>query len=168
MKIQSNNQQGFTLIEIMVTVAILGILSAIALPSYTVYVKKSQRTDAKVELLRIAQMQESYFVQNLSYAKDLQQLGFPTSTVGTEKGLYKVTMPSNGLLPLACNPTPPTSVACTGYTITAIPYSTKSQSRDKRCRGFMIDNIARKSAFGGSLYAFGTSTAHVDSANECW
>ena len=65
------NSKGFTLIEVMIVVTIPGIVAAIATPSYIEYVRKGKRADAKVELFRLAQMQESYFVQNLSYAKDL-------------------------------------------------------------------------------------------------
>ncbi len=71
MKNSMKNIKGFTLIEVMIVVAILGIITVIALPSYAELVMKGKRTDAKVELLKIAQLQESYFVQNLSYAKDL-------------------------------------------------------------------------------------------------
>ncbi len=139
-------QKGFTLIELMVTVAILGILSAIALPSYTSSVVKGKRTEAKVELLRIAQMQESYFTQNLSYAKDLIQLGFTANTIDTEKRLYDVTI--SGISPAGCNPAAAPPVACTAYHVTALPDAAEAQSGDTNCSGMRIDNIARKWAKG--------------------
>ena len=64
---KKNKQLGFTLIELMITVAILGILSSIAVPSYMTYVTKSKRTEAKTEILRLAQLQESHYIQNLTY-----------------------------------------------------------------------------------------------------
>ena len=156
-------QRGFTLIEIMITVAILGILSAIALPSYLEHVKKGKRTEAKVELLRLAQMQESYFVQNLSYAKDLTQLGFTGNTITSEEGLYSVTM--GGVLPNPCDPIG-TTIACTSYFITAT--ATGAQLGDTDCSGFRIDNIARKSATGTGVTGYGVTTAHIAKAKTCW
>jgi type IV pilus assembly protein PilE len=51
-------QRGFTLIELMITVAVIGILSAIALPSYQSYVERSRRADGRAALLRAAQWME--------------------------------------------------------------------------------------------------------------
>lgn len=168
MKIQSKTQQGFTLIELMITVAIIGVLSAIALPSYTEYVTKGKRTEAKVELLRIAQMQESYFAQNLSYAKNLKQLGFTENSIDSEEDLYDITMPAGGLLPLLCDPSATPSVPCTAYTLTAMPDSSEAQSGDTHCKGFMIDSVSRKSAYGDSLTGFGTTSAHITNTKKCW
>ena len=168
MKINKNNYKGFTLIELMIAVAIIGVLSAIALPSYTESVKKGKRTEAKVELLRIAQMQESYFVQNLSYANSLTQLGFTADTINSDEDLYNITIPAGGLLPLACDPTASPSVACTTYTLTAIVDTSGAQSGDTSCKGFMIDSISRKSAYSESLGAFGTTAAHIATTKECW
>lgn len=64
----SGRAGGFTLIELMIVVAIIGILSAIALPSYRQYVLQANRADAKAILMETAQFMERYFTTNNSYA----------------------------------------------------------------------------------------------------
>ncbi len=58
------SKSGFTLIELMIVVAILGILAAIAYPSYTHYKVRVQRTDAQSEMLQIAQRMQTYKAAN--------------------------------------------------------------------------------------------------------
>lgn len=59
--------KGFTLVELMVTVAIVGILAAIAYPSYTQYVIRANRADAQQALMQLQQNMERYFTSHRSY-----------------------------------------------------------------------------------------------------
>lgn len=61
-------QQGFTLVELMITVAIVGILAAIAYPSYTQYVVKSNRAAAQAFMLNVANKEEQYILDAREYA----------------------------------------------------------------------------------------------------
>ena len=66
------SQRGFTLIELMITAAIIAILAAVAYPSYTRYVTKSNRTTAQAQMLDIANRQQQYLMANRTYATKAQ------------------------------------------------------------------------------------------------
>ena len=68
--------EGFTLVELMVVVAIIGILAGIAYPSYMDYVRKGNRAKAQGFLMDVAQRQQSYLIVHREYAQSLTQLGF--------------------------------------------------------------------------------------------
>lgn len=67
---------GFTLIELMIAVAVVGILAAIAYPSYQSQIQKSRRTVAESALTEIASKEESYRFRNKSYTQNLGDLGY--------------------------------------------------------------------------------------------
>lgn len=65
---QQSNLKGFTLVELMVVVAIVGILAAVALPSYRTHVVRAARVEAQTELLELAGLQEKIFLNSNNYA----------------------------------------------------------------------------------------------------
>ena len=69
------NNKGFSLIELMIVLAIIGVLSAIAYSSYDSYMKKSRRSDAKIGLQRMADRQERFYLQNNTYTADPANVG---------------------------------------------------------------------------------------------
>ncbi len=71
-------QKGFTLIELMIVVAIIGILASIAYPSYVKYAQKGRRAAAESHLMEIAQRQQQYLLDARVYATTLSQLGVVT------------------------------------------------------------------------------------------
>lgn len=85
----TNKVKGFTLIELMITVAILGIIASIALPSYFEHVKRTARTEAITALLDAANKQEQFFVDNRQYITTLANLGVSATT---ENNFYKISV----------------------------------------------------------------------------
>lgn len=106
---RANRPRGFTLIEVMITVAIIAILAAIAYPSYTSYIRKGKRATAQAALMDLTSKQEIYLLDRRVYTDALSSLGF---AVPSEiQGAYTFTITCS---PVDCS-TP------TGYTVTAAP-----------------------------------------------
>lgn len=103
-------QNGFTLMELLIAVAIIGVIGALAFPSYQAYMLRSNRSDAFVGLMRLADLQERFALVNSRYGADAE-----VSAV-TDNGLYVLT----------------TTLVGTGYTLTA-DGSGSGQSRDTGC-----------------------------------
>ena len=83
-------QQGFTLIELMVVVAIISLLAGIGYPTYTKYITDSRRTDAISLLLSAMQKEQQLYTQELEFTTNLRRLGYNSDTPLTEGGHYQL------------------------------------------------------------------------------
>lgn len=130
----SGRMAGFTLIELMVTVAIIGIVAAIAYPSYVQYVVRSNRTAAESFLMELASLQERYLVDQRAYATTLGALGYaaPPDAVSAN---YTIT--------LVTNTSPPR------YQLTATPQGVQG-ARDTACGPLGLSQSGQRGASGAS------------------
>jgi type IV pilus assembly protein PilE len=117
------NQGGFTLIELMITVAIVGILARIAYPGYVSYVQKGARRAAQAQMLDLANREQQFLLSTRNYVtydssnttNSMSQSGYTMPTEVSSKYTGTITI-SNTSVP--------------SYTITFTPISTGSQSSD--------------------------------------
>jgi type IV pilus assembly protein PilA len=82
MKKMLKNKKGFTLIELMIVVAIIGILAAIAIPNFMTYQCKAKQSEAKSILGAIRTAQEAYYAEYSTYAADTAAMNFDTKGGG--------------------------------------------------------------------------------------
>jgi len=142
----SRSIKGFTLIELMIAIAILAIIMGIAIPSYTQYVLKSGRADAKGVLMQGAQALERCYTRFSAYnngactAAQADPTGIDGAMSENEK--YQLTI---------------TNIGPNQFTLTATPQG--GQTKDTDCTSFTLTHTGQKGANGG------TAAADID---KCW
>ncbi|MGI2093124.1 type IV pilin protein [Shewanella oncorhynchi] len=119
--------KGFTLIEVMIVVVIISILASIAYPSYTAYIAKGARGDGIAAVMRIANLQEQFYLDNREYTADMAKLGLKTDPFVVENQLYKVD----------------SSVSSGAFTVTATAQGIQA-SRDVTCVTISMNSIGEK------------------------
>lgn len=122
---------GFTLIELMVVVAIIGILMAIAYPSYQEYVLRGNRSEGQAFLNDAAARQERYYAQNNTYADTVAKLGYANNNSSNTK--YTLTI---------------SNASATTYTLTATPART-----DSKCGNLSLNQAGTKGETGSGTLA---------------
>lgn len=139
------HRNGFTLIELMVVITIVGILAAIAIPSYTRYIDQSNRSDAKATLLQLVQILERNYTEANSYQK--------LSDKTTDFTLPITRSPQTGtkLYDIAIS-----NQSASTYTLTATRTAGARQASDA-CGDFTINQFGQKGVSNATL-----------SADECW
>ena len=151
MKRNLQQAHGFTLIEVLVTVAIVGILAAIAIPSYSYYTQRTNRSGAKTTVERVRGLLEQYYINNKTYTTNLTDLGFTNSPMNIDSTGAETTA-GNTYYQLSVNV--PGTVYCANcsYEIIATPKNT--QANDTKCATIWENALGQK----------GSSTG----ASDCW
>lgn len=135
-------QRGFTLIELMIAVVVIGILSAIAIPNYRSYVQKAERGAAKAVMLNIAQTEERYYTNNGTYLAVAALPAAAPSGWQNYSGSSATSVKYN-ITVVAGTIASPTTLISDAYTITAAPVAT-----DALCGTLKLDSTGAKAASG--------------------
>ena len=146
----TKRQTGFTLIELMVVMVVLGIIVSLGVGSYRQYVQRANRVDATAALLRLTANQERFYLQNNIYASNAQlaaALPAGLGLAGTDHGYYNLAIvPAAGGL-------------IVGYTASATVVVGESQGSDTDCWTFTVNE---QSLHTGNTQGGGDNTA------VCW
>jgi len=137
MQFDLSKQKGFTLLELMIVVVIVGVLMAIALPAYQDSVRKGKRSDAMAALMDAVNRQEQFMLDRNTYTLDMTDLGFAADPLVSTELHYTIDAVAGT-----------TGSIATSYTLTATPVGTSTQADDDRCTSFIITSNGIKTATG--------------------
>ena len=124
-------QRGFTLIELMIVVAIIGILAAIAVPQYTDYVTRSRRADGQSTLLQVAQELERCYTQFSAYNN--------ANCAVVTSGAVSQTSPEGYYVIAATG----TALSASAFTLTATPQGTQA-ANDSDCPTLTVNQLGER------------------------
>lgn len=147
MKNKCKHRLGFTLLELMITLAIIGILTSIAYSSFQHYVFKARRIDATETLMKLAVAQEKFFNQHMRYSSDF------TSTSGLN---HQSSLTSEGFYQLSVEIKTYIDDGQDSFVLTA--KAINSQAKDKDCIHFTLNNLTQRKAINNQ---------GVEN-NDCW
>jgi type IV pilus assembly protein PilE len=150
-RIPTRAASGFTLIELMIAVAVLGVLAALALPSFVDSIRKGRRSEAVAALAQVQQAQERWRANNATYTTAL--------AASAPNGLGIDTTKPDRLYNLSID-----DASATGYTASATAVTGTSQANDTNC------STMRVRLKGGNLqYGGGTGSSDpLTDPNRCW
>jgi type IV pilus assembly protein PilE len=152
-------QYGFTLVEVMIVVAIIGILAAIAFPAYTESVAKGRRSKATSQLMQAQQWMERFYSENYAYDKDTTN-----ASPVTRFNVSFATVPPPGESATAYYNISLSNLTATTYTIRAVRAT--SMANDA-CGDMTIDNLGKKDFVSGTYDSSRFATA-ADAKATCW
>ncbi len=131
----NNTFRGFTLVELLIVVAIVGIITSIGYPAYQEFLMKGRRSDAKIALTQGAALQEKDFYEHGAYESNANLLWPPNGK--SAQGYYTMSISLSG----GGGSTP-------HFTLTAT--ATGTQIKDSSCQSFSLDDLGNKTSSPGS------------------
>jgi type IV pilus assembly protein PilE len=133
MRLRARAERGFSLIELLVVVAVMGILATLSVASYRRYVLRANRTEARTALLAVQVAQEKFFLQNNTYALDI------ATVIAAPPGGLGVSLDSTGLTPGGHYTVSFTAATANTYTLQAVATGTQTKD-DATCLTFQVDD----------------------------